>query len=252
MAVFVLLVCNPGQIFGAQPEANPGRPTVSSPATLTPVGYLQLETGVLGAEHSGEFDNRTALEEVAKLTVAPRLELLLQTEPVVHSNLGSGGGNDPGGVALGFQLMLVPGKKHRPTISAGYFRSVYDGTATDLDIGSNRQSALLLVSTDLGKFHVDTNYIFNEQIGYPVRRLQYGQTLSVSHPLAGKFGYGMELWHFTQPFLKSNALGLLTGPTWTVRPNLVLDAGFNRGLTGTSTHWEFFAGVTYVVPKRLW
>jgi hypothetical protein len=24
-------------------QANPGRPTVSTPATLTPVGYLQLE-----------------------------------------------------------------------------------------------------------------------------------------------------------------------------------------------------------------
>jgi hypothetical protein len=26
------------------PEANPGRPTVSTPATLTPIGYLQFET----------------------------------------------------------------------------------------------------------------------------------------------------------------------------------------------------------------
>src|ERR1700683_4446179 len=26
------------------PEANPARPTVSTPATLTPVGYLQFET----------------------------------------------------------------------------------------------------------------------------------------------------------------------------------------------------------------
>jgi hypothetical protein len=25
------------------PEANPGRPTVSTPATLTPVGYLKFE-----------------------------------------------------------------------------------------------------------------------------------------------------------------------------------------------------------------
>ena len=31
------------------PVANPGRPTVSNPATLTPVGYFQFETGVLAA-----------------------------------------------------------------------------------------------------------------------------------------------------------------------------------------------------------
>ncbi len=30
-------------------EANPGRPTVATPATLTPVGYFQFESGVLGA-----------------------------------------------------------------------------------------------------------------------------------------------------------------------------------------------------------
>src|SRR6202035_146155 len=33
-----------------EPAANPARPTVSNPATLTPIGYLQFETGVLGAQ----------------------------------------------------------------------------------------------------------------------------------------------------------------------------------------------------------
>jgi hypothetical protein len=31
------------------PDANPARPTVSTPATLPPVGYVQFETGGLGA-----------------------------------------------------------------------------------------------------------------------------------------------------------------------------------------------------------
>src|SRR5215469_7944948 len=71
-----------------QAEANPGRPTVSTPATLTPVGYLQFETGVLGAEKSGEFANRTGIESVVKLSVARSLEFLIQTEPMVFSDLG--------------------------------------------------------------------------------------------------------------------------------------------------------------------
>ena len=58
------------------PEANPGRPTVSTPATLTPTGYLQFETGVLGANHSPEFSSRYGFNEVVKLSVAPRLELM--------------------------------------------------------------------------------------------------------------------------------------------------------------------------------
>src|ERR1700680_3024737 len=66
------------------PEANPGRPTVSTPATLTPVGYLQFETGFLGADHSQEFSTRYGFNEVMKLSVAPRLEFLTSAEPVAH------------------------------------------------------------------------------------------------------------------------------------------------------------------------
>jgi hypothetical protein len=35
------------------------------------------------------------------------------------------------------------------------------------------------------------------------------------------------------------------------KKNLVFDAGFNRGLTATSTRWEIVAGFTYLLPERL-
>ena len=233
------------------PAANPGRPTISTPATLTPVGYVQFESGVLVAEHSGEFANRTGINEVIKFAPAKRLQFLVNSEPFASSDLGDHRSQDTGGVALGFQTVLMPGEGKKPTISASYFRTVYDGTASDLDIGSSRNSALLLISTDLGKFHVDTNYLFNEQIDTSVRRLQVGQTLSISHPVKGKLGFTTELWHFTQPFVRGNAAGLLLAPNYNLKPNLVFDAGFNRGLTSTSTRWEFFAGFTYLLPKKL-
>ncbi len=232
--------------------ANPGRPTVSTPATLTPVGYLQFETGILGAEHSGEFANRTSIEETVKFAMARRLQFLVVAEPAVISDLGDQTSHDPGGVSIGAQAVLLPGEGKRPTVSVSYFRSVYGGTAPDLDIGSSRNSLLLLFSMDLGKFHVDTNYIFNEQIDNAVHRAQFGQTLSVSRPLSGNFGFTGELWHFTQPFLKGNCAGLLLAPTYTVNPKLVFDIGLNRGLTSTSTRWEFFTGFTYLLPKKLW
>jgi hypothetical protein len=216
------------------------------------VGYLQFETGALGAQRSDEFADRTGLNEVIKFAPLSRLQFLVETEPLVFSDLGDHNSRDPGGIALGLQVVLVPGKGHRPTIAASYFRSVYGGTAPDLDIGSSRNSGIVLFSTDLGRFHVDTNYIFDEEIDQAVHRGQFGQTLSVSHPVKGKLGFGAEFWHFTQPFLKSNCAGLLLGPTYNLRPNLVFDAGFNRGLTSTSTRWEFFAGVTYLLPKKLW
>lgn len=232
-------------------EANPGRPTVSTPATLTPVGYLQFETGVLGAEHSPDLPNQLSFNEVMKFSVHERVELLLQSQPFAHSDLGSLGSNDPGDVSAGIQAVVLPGTKKRPTVSASYFRRVFGGTAPDLDIGSDRQSALLLLSTDVAEFHIDTNAIFNEQIQDARHRAQFGQTLSISHGLPHKFGVGGEFWHFTQPFQNGHAAGFLFAPTFTPRPNLVFDAGFNRGLTSTSTRWEFFMGFTYLLPKKL-
>jgi Putative MetA-pathway of phenol degradation len=232
-------------------EANPGRPTVSTPATLTPVGYLQFETGVLGAEHSPDLPNQVSFNEVVKFSPTPRIELLLQTQPFAHSDLGAFRSNDTGDISAGLQAVLLPGHETRPTISVSYFRRVFGGTAPDLDIGANRQSALVLLSTDAVGFHIDTNAIFNEQIENARHRAQFGQTLSISHNLPRHLGLGGELWHFTQPFQNGHAAGFLFGPTYTPRRNLVFDVGFNRGLTATSTRWEAFLGFTYLLPKKL-
>jgi hypothetical protein len=193
-------------------EANPGRPTVSTPATLTPVGYLQFETGVLGASHSPEFSSRYGFNEVMKLSVTPRLEF----------------------------------------IAASYFRRVYDGEVPEVDFGSPRNSFLLLASADVKGFHYDANVIFNEQSQETVDRVQFSQTLSISHPIVGKLSLSGEIWHFTQPFLRGHAVGNLWAVSYAARKTLVFDAGFNRGLTSTSTRWEAFVGFTYLFPHRLW
>jgi hypothetical protein len=233
------------------PEANPARPTVSNPATLTPVGYLQFETGILLARTSPEFSSRVGLNQVTKLTVHRRLELGLQSEPLVRSRFVEGHAFDAGGVAAGVQCVLLPGREANPTISVAYYGSIYSGTAPDLDLGSFQHSLVILLSSDVAGFHVDANGIVSEQKQGAVRRAQYGQTLSVSHAI-GKLGLAGEIWHFTQPFLKGNTVGNLWAVTYAARQNLVLDAGFNYGFMATSTRWSIFAGFTYVLPHRLW
>src|ERR1700720_3804488 len=84
-------------------EANPGRPTVSTPATLTPTGYIQFETGTLAANHSAEFSSRYGLNEVIKLSVVPRLELLAAAEPIAHFTTDGIPGNRAAEVFLGAQ-----------------------------------------------------------------------------------------------------------------------------------------------------
>ncbi len=235
------------------PAANPGRPTVSTPATLTPVGYLQFENGGLYATDSPDLANQVSFSQVTKLTVAPRLQLLTNWQPIAYSNADQDHTALPGDLALGAQAVLFPGKDLRPTISASYFGRVREGTAPNLDIGGYTQSALLLVSDDLGRFHIDTNAILNEQRddASGVRRPQLGETFSLSRAF-GNLTLAGEFWHFSQPLTHGNAAGNLWAVSYTLRPNLVFDAGFNHGLTSTSTQWEAFAGFTYLLPHRLW
>jgi hypothetical protein len=259
LALFLLVnlvVCVPSGTAQSEPpdepEANPGRPTVSTPATLTPVGYLQFETGVLGASHSPEFSSRYGFNEVTKLSVAPRLELIASAEPLVHYRVGGTSANGTAEVFLGAQAVLSHGEGPKPTIAASYFRRVYDGGVPEVDFGSPRNSFLLLASADVKGFHYDANAIFNEQTQGAAHRAQFGQTLSISHHVVGKLSLSGEIWHFTQPFLRSHAVGNLWAVGYAARKTLVFDAGFNRGLTSTSTRWEAFVGFTYLLPRRLW
>jgi len=201
--------------------------------------------------HSPGLDSQSSVNEVVKFSVAPRLEFLVGYEPFAHSTLGNLSGTDKGGVYLGVQAVLHRSEGVRPTIAASYFRSVYGGNTPDLDIGSSRNSVLVLGSGDVRGFHYDTNFLFNEVIDTATHRAQFGQTLSVSHGIGGRFGLAGELWHFTQPFLRGNTVGNLWAVNYNARNNLVFDGGFNRGLTSTSTRWEVFAGFTYLLPHKV-
>src|SRR5215472_4814362 len=233
------------------PDANPGRPTVSTPATLTPVGYLQFENGTLFAEHSTEFSQRFGTSQATKLTVLSRLELFLQSEPFATSQSGAKTAIHEGEVFVGTQGVLVDGDESRPTVSVSYIRRVHVSAAPELDIGTFQQSGLILLSEDVHGFHVDTNAVVAEQTQGAIRRAQFGQTFSISYPL-GHFTISAEIWHFSQPLLHGNAVGNLWAVSYSVRKNLIVDAGFSHGLTKTSTQSETFVGFTYLLPRRLW
>jgi hypothetical protein len=240
------------------PEANPSRPTVSTPATLSPVGYLQFENGVLYATDSPEFSKRLGINQVTKLSINERMEVLALFEPFTHSTGAAVSGNRPGEVFAGMQAVILPGNdlrgnEERPTIAGQYLRRLYASPAPEPDLGTFIQSAAILLSDNLGGFHFDVNGLVTEQQDdkTKVRRAQLAQTLSISHPFA-KFTISGEIWHFTQPLTHSYAVGNLWSTSYSVRKNLVVDAGFDHGLTRTSTQWEGFAGFTYLLPRRLW
>ena len=276
----VLLSCVARAQNADPPTANPARPTVTNPATLPPVGYLQLEQGYLGSLDSPEASSQYGVNQVGKIAVHPRLLLEYSSQPFAHSTVaGSGTSNEPGAVQAGLQVVLftpnvaspAAGGKDRktpvPTASIAYLHTVYPGFTPDTDLGSVTNSVILLFSGDLGSVHYDTNYQFNEQDGdaatHSFRRAQYGQTLSVNRSFFNpNLQLGVELYHFTQPLVQATASGtaiaransfdILFAPSYAVRPNLVVDFGFTHGFTSTSTQWQSIFGFTYLLPHRFW
>ena len=75
--------------------------------------------------------------------------------------------------------------------------------------------------------------------------------VGLSHGIS-HFRLSGEIWHFSQPLIRGNAVGNLWVVSRAVRKNLVIDGGFDHGLTKTSTQWETFLGFTYLLPHRLW
>lgn len=244
----------------AQPEpgeeevqANPGRPTLSTPATLTPAGYLQFESGVVTARHSPEFSSQTNINEVIKLSFCKRLQLLTSFQPVVGYRVDRQSAiTGISGVSAGLQAVLYPGEGPRPTVSISYARGIYGGSPPDFDIGSPLNSVLLLTSADVKQFHYDVNFFTNDVKQNQAHRPQFGQSLSISHALGTKLQLTGELYHFTQPFLHAHAAASLWALSYSATKLLVIDSGFSHGLTATSTRWQVFAGFTYVLPHKLW
>jgi hypothetical protein len=124
-----------------EPEANPGRPTVSTPATLTPVGYLQFETGFVPAHDSPEFSSRYSLNEVIKLAVAPRLEFLVSAEPIVHYTADGTTGNRVGDIFAGCASGSLPREGAKPTLAVSYSHRAHNGGAPEFDYGSPTNSS---------------------------------------------------------------------------------------------------------------
>jgi hypothetical protein len=236
-----------------QPEitANPGRPAMATSALLTPVGYAQLETGLLVAADSAGFSNRSAEEETMRVTVSPFLQFIVASEPIAHTSTDGEDLNQRGDSTAGLQVIMMPGHGVKPTISSSYLHLVRMGTASSLDIGGYSNSALLMASSDFGHLHVDANAFVNETEG-SIRRAQFGQAVAFSHPVTAKLGATAEVRHFTQPFTGGSVYSTLWAAGYSIRPNLVIDTGLVNGLTGTSTRWQVASGITYVLPHRLW
>jgi hypothetical protein len=250
--------------YDTDPAAEPGRPAVTTPADIPPPGYLQFEQGVVQTSNTPPgVNHQFSILQATKLSLDYHLMLYTLSQPFARSVGNNTTSIDPGDVDVGAQVVLLDeahGHSKTPTIAVQYTNHLRAGTAVSLDVGSFNRAAQLLAAGDIFGLHYNTEFAINEQPGtapniaghQPPRRAQFGQSLLLTRTLTSTFSVSGEIWRFTQPLTHGNAIGNLYAVAYTPRKTLVFDAGFDRGLTSTSTHWELFTGFTYLLPHRLW
>lgn len=237
------------------PAADPARPTVTSPAHIPPPGYLQFEQGALIVAGAANFDTQTTILQCAKISLSHHIMVQEQWQPEANTRISGVSQNSGGAVTLGAQVLFTDEKEghgSRPTLALGFLDTVHSGPAPDYDGGSAVRSLALLGSGEVKSFHYDANFIVNQVNNGSVRRAQLGQAIAITRNITPKLSVTGEIWHFAQPFTSTHAVGNIYAAAYTLKPTLVLDAGFNRGLTSTSAHWYGFFGFTYLLPHALW
>jgi hypothetical protein len=140
-------------------------------------------------------------------------------------------------VFVGAQGVFHLGEGPNPTLAVSYFHCTYDGRAPEFEYESPTNSFLILASADVKGFHYDANAFFTELVQSPVRRAQYGQSLTISHPFLKHFTLAGEIWHFTQPFLRGRRPGIFGRSA--IRPA----RPYNHGLTSTEGPTASYSGL---------
>ncbi len=244
------LLCGAGAATaqgGSLPHtAQPERPTVATHAGTVAPGWIEVESGV---ERDRAPADITSLQTptLLKFGVASRVQFDV-TVAMVQPASGTTVGFGDAGVAVKWRLFdhapllghfaVQPGVKF-PTGSAAR------GTGT----GTTDASLLLISSHVLGPVALDVNvgYTRTSATGDTANAMLW--TVSTGTTVAGPWAVAAEL--FGHPgFGARGSAGFLAGPTWTVRPWIVLDAGFIAKVAGSQPS-ALYAGVTWNIG-RLW
>lgn len=232
--------------------ANPNRPTVANPADITQYGVLELEYGWDRVWPEHDF-RQTSLSGLLKFGLLCDIELRWNTNPYVWQtadNTDISGFSDG---SLGFQIRLRHQTARVPTLSFGYAAKI-PSASTENGLGTGRvdHAFTFLASKDITHLHFDFN-VTHLLIGRPQAGgldHTWQLNLAFSGPIHGPFQFTGEFYGDTQlnrasPGFASNLWAL----TYTIGPRLVIDGGFEAGLTSGGPHRHAFAGFTYSIAN---
>jgi hypothetical protein len=152
---------------------------------------------------------------------------------------------------LGPQIRLRRQTKRVPTLAFGYAVKI-PSASTENGLGTGRvdHSFTFLASKDIAHFHFDfnlTGFLIGRQGGTGSDRnyqlnLAFSRTIRGRLQFTGEF-YGDTWLNRTTPGFASSLWAL----TYTICPRLVIDGGFEGGLTSGGPHRHAFVGLTYAI-----
>jgi hypothetical protein len=232
--------------------ANPNRPTVSNPAHVTQYGVLELEYG---------WDNQwpepgisqNSMGGLLKFGLFCDIELRWETTSFLSQTDASGTHHTFGDNWLGTEVRIHRQTRRLPTMALSYAFKI-PSAATENGLGTGRvdHSFTFGASESIAHFNLDFNFT-QFLIGRPTTSgFDNNQqlALAISHAVyrrlqfVGEF-YGNTQLNQTTPGFASSLWAL----TYTVLPRLVIDGGFEAGLTSGGPHRHAFFGATYSIAN---
>ncbi len=231
-------------------RANPNRPTVADPADITQYGGLELEYG-WDRTWPEEGGHQTSLGGLLKFGLLCDLEMRWTTTSFLSQTDANGTHTGHGDNSIGPQVRIYKQTRRWPALAFGYAAKIPSASAED-DPGRGRvdHSFTFLASKDVTGFHFDFNathfWIGREnEVGFD----QNDQlNLAFSRPIRGGLGFTGEFYGDTQLNRTTPSfVSSLWAVTYTVNPRLVMDGGFEGGLTSGGPHRHVFAGFTYSI-----
>jgi outer membrane putative beta-barrel porin/alpha-amylase len=232
--------------------ANPNRPSVADPADVTQYGVLELEYGWDRLWHDPGA-HQTSFGGLVKFGLLCDVELRWTTTSFLSQTDSSGTHRGFGDNWLGPQVRIYKQTKRIPTLSFSYAVKIPSASTEDgLGTGRADNSLTFLASKDIAQIHFDFNatHFWIGREGAPGFDQNDQLNLAFSRPIRGGLGFTGEFYGDTE--LNRNTPGFassLWALTYTLRPRLVIDGGFEAGLTSGGPHRHVFAGVTYSIAN---
>ena len=226
---------------------NPNRPSFANPATTTMPGVAELEFGLqrtISAD-SSRSDFQSAL---LKLGITENFELRISWNGfarIVDPQGGSQSG--PSDPSIGFTWRFLRQDAAGVDLALSYAHKI-PRASVEKGIGSGAadDALVFLASKDFGKLHADFNLLqtwVGQADGPHIK--QPGAALALTHPLAGDWGIGAEIYAIAASDAGPRTVATLWNLSYQVSPRLVLDAGFDHRLNNDAARWNYYLGLTY-------